>query len=180
MAERVGLQPGEPVAAAGAAEENRPLVAHELAAAAGENRRTPDIAACCWRRVTSRGGCLGARCEGSRRSRHQPDRRAVDRNRFRCWARLEKEKCLRNGWEKRQFLALRFWRSRRKGSALKNLAGALHTDGGGCTLSVGREVKMEIPVEPFLVSKRKFPASDEVTRVWHQTRLMLHSKFTTV
>jgi len=35
--------------------------------------------------------------------------------------------------------------SRRKGSALKNLAGALHTDGGGCTLSVGREVKMEIP-----------------------------------
>jgi len=31
-------------------------------------------------------------------------------------------------------LALRFCRSRRKGSALKNLAGALHTDGGGCTL----------------------------------------------
>ena len=38
------IQPGEPVAAAGAAEENRPLVAHELAAAAGENRRTPDQA----------------------------------------------------------------------------------------------------------------------------------------
>lgn len=37
-------------------------------------------------------------------------------------------------------------RSRRKGSALKNLAGALHADGVGCTLSVGREVKMEIPV----------------------------------
>ena len=39
------------------------------------------------------------------------------------------------GWEKRQFLALRFCRSRRKGSALKNLAGALHIDGGGCTFS---------------------------------------------
>jgi len=32
------------------------------------------------------------------------------------------------------------------GSSLKNLAGALPTDGVGCTLSVGREVKMEIPV----------------------------------
>ncbi len=31
-------------------------------------------------------------------------------------------------------------------SALKHLAGALPTDGGACTLSVGREVKMEIPV----------------------------------
>jgi len=46
-----------------------------------------------------------------------------------------------------QFLALRFCRGRRKGSALKNLAGALHTDEGECTLSVGREVKMEIPVD---------------------------------
>jgi hypothetical protein len=33
-------------------------------------------------------------------------------------------------WEKRQFLALRFCRNRRKDSALKNLAGALHTDAG--------------------------------------------------
>jgi hypothetical protein len=32
------------MAAAGAAAENRPLVAHELAAAAGENGRTPDQA----------------------------------------------------------------------------------------------------------------------------------------
>jgi hypothetical protein len=44
-------------------------------------------------------------------------------------------------------LTLRFCRSRRKSSALKNLAGALYTDGVGCTLSVGRKVKMEIPVE---------------------------------
>jgi len=40
--------------------------------------------------------------------------------------------------EKRQFLALRFCRGRRKGSAFKNLTGALHADGVGCTLSVGR------------------------------------------
>ena len=32
------------MAAVGAAEENRPLVAHELTAAAGENGRTPDQA----------------------------------------------------------------------------------------------------------------------------------------
>ncbi len=34
---------------------------------------------------------------------HQEDRRAVDRNRFQYRARLEREKCLRNGLEKRQF-----------------------------------------------------------------------------
>src|SRR5208282_5691442 len=51
------------------------------------------------------------------------------------------------GWEKRQFLALRFCRSRRKGSELKNLSGPLHTDRGGCTLSVDRELKMGIPVQ---------------------------------
>jgi hypothetical protein len=36
---RAGLQPRKPVGAAGAAEQNRPLVARELAAAAGENGR---------------------------------------------------------------------------------------------------------------------------------------------
>jgi len=46
---------------------------------------------------------------------------------------------------KRQFLALRFCHGRLNGSAFNNLAGALHTDRVGCTLSVGREVKMEIP-----------------------------------
>ena len=55
--------------------------------------------------------------------------------------------CLRNGWEKRQFFALKFCRRCRKGSALKDLAGALHTDAGGCTLSVGRELTMEIPAK---------------------------------
>ena len=38
LAERVGLQPGEPVAAAGAAEENRELVADESAATSGQDR----------------------------------------------------------------------------------------------------------------------------------------------
>jgi hypothetical protein len=50
---------------------------------------------------------------------------------------------------KRQFLALRFCHGRLNGSAFNNLAGALHTDRVGCTLSVGREVKMEIPDEDF-------------------------------
>jgi len=46
--------------------------------------------------------------------------------------------------EKHQFLTLRFCCGRRKNSSLKNLAGALRTDGVKCTSSVGREVKMEI------------------------------------
>jgi hypothetical protein len=45
------------------------------------------------------------------------------------------------------FLALRFCCGRRKGSAFKNVAAALHPDGIGSTLSVDQEVKMEIPVE---------------------------------
>jgi hypothetical protein len=48
--------------------------------------------------------------------------------------------------ETRQFSALGFFHDRRKDSAVKNLAGALHADRFGCTLSVVREVKMEIPV----------------------------------
>lgn len=48
---------------------------------------------------------------------------------------------------KRQFLALRFCHGRLNGSAFNNLAGALNIDGAGCTLSVGREVKMEIPAK---------------------------------
>ena len=47
---------------------------------------------------------------------------------------------------KRQFLALRFCHGRLNGPTFNNLAGALHTDRIGCTVSVGREVKMEIPV----------------------------------
>lgn len=46
-------------------------------------------------------------------------------------------------------LALRFCRSRRKASALKNLAEALFARGGGCTLSADWEVKMEIPAKSF-------------------------------
>jgi hypothetical protein len=60
--------------------------------------------------------------------------------------RLKKEKSLRNMWETRQFLTLGSCRSRGKSSAFRNLAGPLRTDWRGCTLLVGREVKMEIAV----------------------------------
>ena|SRR6266404_10616 len=46
-----------------------------------------------------------------------------------------------------KFSGLAFFRNRRTGRAVKNLAGALHADRVGCTLSGGREVKMEIPVD---------------------------------
>jgi hypothetical protein len=51
------LQPGQPMAAAGAARAAREVVADQLAAAAGKNRRTFDQACplqtgCCRRRVT--------------------------------------------------------------------------------------------------------------------------------
>ncbi len=36
------IMPGKPLAAIGAAEENRQLVLDQLAAAIGQNRRTPD------------------------------------------------------------------------------------------------------------------------------------------
>jgi hypothetical protein len=101
---------------------------------------------CCWRRGTSRGVCLGTCCEASRHS-DQLDRRAVDRNRFRSRARLKKGRCLRNGWEKRQFLASRFCHGCRKASALNNLVGASHTNWVEYTLSVGREVKTGILVD---------------------------------
>jgi quinol monooxygenase YgiN len=37
-------------------------------------------------------------------------------------------------------------------SVLKELAGALHTDEGGCTFSVSREFKMEIPAQRLILS----------------------------
>ena len=42
--EPAGVQPGQPVASARAAKKNRRVVADELAAEAGENRRTPNHA----------------------------------------------------------------------------------------------------------------------------------------
>ena len=44
MVERDGLQPGEPVAAVGAAEKDREVVADQLAVALGEDRRSSDQA----------------------------------------------------------------------------------------------------------------------------------------
>jgi hypothetical protein len=54
---------------------------------------------------------------------------------------------MRKGSEKRRFWALGFPRGHRQGSALKNLAGELHTDGVGCMLPSCREGKKEILVK---------------------------------
>ena len=65
------------------------------------------------------------------------------------WATCGAVWCCRNEStpvKTRQFSALGFFRNRRKVSAVKNLAGALHADRVRCTLQVVREVKMEIPV----------------------------------
>jgi hypothetical protein len=51
---------------------------------------------------------------------------------------------VRNELEMPQLSALGFFRNRRTGRAVKNLAGALNADRVGCTLSGGREVKMGI------------------------------------
>jgi hypothetical protein len=96
------------VAPSGAAEENRRLVADELVAAAGENRRTPDQArpillavaggesphaAVVWEHAGKDFGTpFTSRIDET-----------VDRSRFQCQSRLEKEKCLRNGFEKSNF-----------------------------------------------------------------------------
>jgi hypothetical protein len=96
---------------------------------------------------------LLARCyEGWGRSPHRPDRRAEDRNRFRRRAILEKEKCLRNGWGKRECLALRVRLSLRKALHSKTWLErleqhTLHICERECILSVGRKVKSETPYE---------------------------------
>src|SRR5712692_6122202 len=61
-----------------------------------------------------------------------------------CAKRAAPQKCLRHGLEKRQFFWL--WDLPCAGKALhpKNPVGAFHSDEAGRTLSVAREVKMEI------------------------------------
>jgi hypothetical protein len=77
----------------------------------------------------------------------------VDRNRFQCRARLEKEKCLRNGFEKSNFGSWDFHLTTWSGSALQNVTGTLPTGGDGYTLWVGREVKTEIPDKTLSVRR---------------------------
>lgn len=48
---------------------------------------------------------------------------------------------------KGQFVTLGFSRNRRKGYAVKTPTGALHTEAVGYKLSLGREVKTEIPAQ---------------------------------
>jgi hypothetical protein len=71
---------------------------------------------------------------------------SVDRNIFRCRARFEEGKVSDKRVREAQFLALGFSRNRRKGHAVKNSAEALRKETVENKLSVGREVKMEIPV----------------------------------
>lgn len=59
---------------------------------------------------------------------NQPFQLSFNASRSRLGGRRRQGRCLRNGSEKRQFWALGFSRGRRKGSALKNLAEALHTE----------------------------------------------------
>jgi len=65
MAQHSRLQPRQPVAAAGAAEGDRIVVGHQLAAAAGEDRRSVDRA--CSLLLAIAGGRTPAREGGSRR-----------------------------------------------------------------------------------------------------------------
>jgi hypothetical protein len=58
-----------------------------------------------------------------------------------------------------QLGALGFSRNRLNNSALKNVAGTLPTGGDGYALSVGREVKTEIPVKMASTSKAFRPRS---------------------
>lgn len=63
---------------------------------------------------------------------------------------MEKEKCLRNRFEKSNFGALGFSRNRRKDYAVENLAGGLKTETVRCKLPVAWEVKTEIPAQFFV------------------------------
>jgi hypothetical protein len=59
--------------------------------------------------------------------------------------------------EEAAVFGLRFCRSRQKDSALNNRpTGALHIDGVGYTLSVDREVKMEIPDQYVEITQERF------------------------
>jgi hypothetical protein len=58
---------------------------------------------------------------------------------------LEKEKCLRNGFEKLNFGLWYFRAAAKKALHSKTWLAHCTIKGGGCTISVGREVKMEIP-----------------------------------
>lgn len=75
----------------------------------------------------------------------QRDGKAAGWRRLGGHGRRRWESYLRDGLEQRQFRAIGF-PPRRKGAALKNLAGALNTEAGGLHGLVDLEVKTENPV----------------------------------
>jgi len=70
--------------------------------------------------------------QDSRKDQEQGSQVKAEKSRLKGAREAGKEKCLRNGSEKRQSWALGFSRGRPRGSALKNLAGALHTEAARC------------------------------------------------
>lgn len=77
-------------------------------------------------------------------------------------------------------MALRFCRSRRKGSALNNLAGALPTASGERTLLFAREVKMEIAAEPKQAAAGQWIAPKMVNTPGHARFLHLRGIHSTM
>jgi len=71
------------------------------------------------------------------------------------------------GGRKVGFWFLRFCSGRLKGSALKNLAGAFHADGGAHTLLPTRKVKMEIPAKTLHPCT---PSIDSEPRISHSLK----------
>jgi hypothetical protein len=93
----------------------------------------------------TRGETLGRCSEGRRRHHRHRNWRTVDRSRFWRQERPGNEKCFRSRSQEPRFRPFGFSRSRRKGDAFKNLAGALHSEAVRFTSSVGREVETENP-----------------------------------
>src|SRR6478609_5393352 len=111
------------------------MVAHELAATAGESERTLDRArlillAWCWRRVASRAGCLGHAAKDRGAALPSPAGQGSSRPKQVSVLSGTGDGKVFKEWVKRsQLLTLKFCCGRRKTSELKNVAGALHADG---------------------------------------------------
>ena len=61
-------------------------------------------------------------------------------------------------------MALRFCRNRRKGYAFKNEAEALQTAAARYKLSVGREVKTEIPIKPIPIDMHQILREESICK----------------
>src|SRR5258708_31128166 len=77
-------------------------------------------------------------------------RRAVDRNRFRCRAGLEKESVRGMGWTSFRFWLWDLLWPLDKDRLSKNLTGALQIDRARCTLSAGLAIDTRIPAASMM------------------------------